>query len=89
MVTALFKKLNRQLKENYQPISLLSCISKIFEKNDSAVLRLLSLCDAIYNGLDNSYEMLLLFLDISKAFDKVWHPGLLFKLRQSGIYGAL
>jgi ribonuclease P/MRP protein subunit RPP40 len=29
------------------------------------------------------------FFDISKAFDKVWHPGLLNKLKQCGIDGAL
>jgi hypothetical protein len=32
MVTALFKKLNKQIKDNYRPISLLSCISKLFER---------------------------------------------------------
>jgi hypothetical protein len=32
LVTAIFKKLNRQLKYNYRPVSLLSCISKVFEK---------------------------------------------------------
>ena len=29
------------------------------------------------------------FLDIFKAFDKVWHKGLLFKLETIGIFGSL
>ena len=28
-----------------------------------------------------------IFLNISKAFDKVWHDGPIFKLRQNGICG--
>ena len=31
----------------------------------------------------------MIFCDTSKAFDKVWHKGLLFKLRQNGIKGNL
>ena len=29
------------------------------------------------------------FLDISKAFDKAWHKGIIFKLKQNGISGKL
>ena len=28
-------------------------------------------------------------MDISKAFDKVWHKGLVFKLKQNGVSGSL
>ena len=33
-------------------------------------------------------EVRAVFLDISKAFDKVWHEGLLFKLDQIGVSGS-
>ena len=35
------------------------------------------------------YEVRGVFLDISKAFDKVEHSGILFKLKQNGISGNL
>ena len=36
-----------------------------------------------------SLEVRAVFLDISKAFDKVWHDGLLFNLNQNGINGSV
>ena len=42
-----------------------------------------------YQSLDQGYEVDDVFLDISKAFDKVWHKGLLHKLEQNGIGGPL
>ena len=33
--------------------------------------------------------MFVFFCDISKAFDRVWHKGFLFKLQQNGTNGCL
>ena len=43
----------------------------------------------IYQSFDAGYEVRGVFLDISKAFVKVWHEGLIFKLKQNGISGKL
>ena len=40
-------------------------------------------------ALDDGKEVGVVFLDISKAFDKMWHKGLIFKLRSIGISGNL
>jgi hypothetical protein len=40
-------------------------------------------------SLSNGVESQIIFLDISKAFDRVWHEGLTFKLKKCGISGNL
>ena len=50
---------------------------------------MLYLVHTIHLALDEQKEVRSVFLDISKAFDKVWHVGLLFKLQQIGIDGIL
>ena len=43
----------------------------------------------ILHCFDEGRETRALFLDISKAFDKVWHKGLVYKLPQYGFTGNL
>ena len=49
------------------------------------------LVDEIHQAFDDneSFEVRAVFLDISKAFDKVWHDGIIYKLEQNGISGSL
>ena len=62
-----------------------------FRPGDSTTNQLLYLVDQIHEAFENpkSLEVRAAFLDISKAFDKVWHADLMFKLRQNGISGDL
>ena len=43
----------------------------------------------ICENLDERLTTILIFCDISKAFDRVWHKGLIKKLRSNGISGDL
>ena len=60
-----------------------------FILGDSTVNQLTFLYDKICRALDNGLETRAVFFDISKAFDKVWHRGLIFKLESAGINGNL
>ena len=42
-----------------------------------------------YRSMDEGYKVRGVFLDISKAFEKVWHEALVFKLKQKAISGKL
>ena len=107
------KKGNKQLMQNYCPVSLLPISSRIFErlvfnllykfvkeksffcsnqsgfrKTDSCVNQLLSVEHKIFEFFDNfpSLETHSEFLDMGKAFDSVWHKGLIYKLKTIGVF---
>ena len=113
-IVPIHKKGDKQLIQNYRPVSLLPIFGKIFEKiifnslfkylennnllnphqsgfrpGDSCVHQLLSITYDIYKSFDAnpSLEVRGIFLDMSKAFDRVWHEGLLFKLKRLGLSG--
>lgn len=95
--------------ENYRPISLLSCVSKVFEKilnsqiwnvieekeilpneqfgfrpRHSTTHQVKRVCNFVQNSFACKKSTALVLLDIEKAFDTVWHNGLIFKLIKLG-----
>ena len=103
-IITVHKKNDKQLVESYRPISLLPIFGKkcekiIFNKMYHFLLeeRLLNLNQSGFRPSDSCMNQLLaptlevrsVFLDISKAFYKLWHESLLFKLRSMGISGEL
>ena len=66
---------------------LISSNQSDFKQGDSCIYQLLSNAHEIYQSFDNCFEGRGIFLHISKAFDKVWHNDLIFKLKQNGVTG--
>ena len=67
--------------------NLISSHQSGFKGGDSCINQLLSITHEIYKSFDEGFEVSGVFLDISKAFDRVWHDGLIFKLQENGICG--
>ena len=83
----IFNSVYKYLEEQ----KLLSADQSGFRENDSCVNQLLSIVLNIYSAFDAypTLESRGVFLDMSKAFDKVWHEGLVFKLKSMCISEAL
>ena len=81
----IFKNLYNYLNDN----KLLTKNQSGFRPGDSSTNQLLSLVHEIHESFDRGFEVRSIYLDMSKAFDKVWHEGLIFKLEQNGIEGKL
>ena len=62
-----------------------------FLLGDWCIAQLLSIIQEVQTVFDENptVDVRGIFLDISKAFDKVWHDGLIFKLKSYDIEGEL
>ena len=78
-----FKNLYNHLHEN----NLLYKYQSGFLPQHSTVFQLIDIYHNICQSFDNHRFSCMVFLDVSKAFDRVWHKGLIFKLKQHGIEG--
>ncbi|MCG7879037.1 MAG: endonuclease/exonuclease/phosphatase family protein [Candidatus Thiodiazotropha taylori] len=67
----------------------ITCLQSGFVPGDSTVNQLIDIYNTFCKALDEGKEVRAIFCDISKAFDRVWHKGLLYKLNRVGITGSL
>ena len=114
-VVPVFKNVGvRSTAKNYRRVSLLSVVSKVFEKlvnnrifdhlencglfsdfqygfrsSRSTADLLTVVSDRIDRVFKKSGSTRAVALDISKTFDRVWHDGLLHKLKSYGISGQI
>ena len=72
-----------------QDHEVLTRLQSGFVPGDSTANQLVDIYNTFCKALDDGKEVRAVFCDISKAFDRVWHKGLLFKLKQVGIGSTL
>ena len=63
---------------------LLTPLQSGFREGDSTIDQLLHTYHTICEAVDKVKEIRAVFCDISKAFNRVWHKGILYKLRCMG-----
>ena len=68
---------------------ILTTLQSGFILGDSTVNQLVDIYNSFCKALDEGKEVQAIFCDVSKAFDRVWHKGLLYKLQTIGLSGPL
>ena len=68
---------------------IITALQSGFVPGDSTVNRLVDIYNTFCKALDEGKEVRAIFCDISKAGDRVWHKGLIFKLKTVGISGSV
>ena len=60
-----------------------------FRQRRSTVDQIMRLADDAHKAINNKHYALTVMLDLEKAFDLVWHRGLIFKMRRMGLSGNI
>ena len=68
---------------------LISVWQSGFIPGHSTVTHLVEMYHEFCRAVSEGKEIRIVFCDVSRAFDRVWHRGLLFKLHKCGITGSL
>ena len=88
--TKVFEKLvNNRIVDDLEKSGLFSDFQFGFRSSRSTTDLLILVSDKIARDFNRSGATRAVALGISKAFDKVWHAGLLHKLRSYGISGQI
>ena len=80
-----FKHIHNFLNEN----DLIYKYQSELLPNHSTSFQLIDIYHHICQAIDNNQFACMVFCDVSKAFNRVWHKGLIFKLKQLGIDGGV
>ena len=80
---------NRRLQHYLEKNGLLFPSQSDFRKNRSTEDQVTLLTQNIENGFQQKMRTLAVFVDLTKAFDKVWKEGLLFKLLRKRVCGNM
>ena len=83
------KIVHKHLYNFFQEHHIITSLQSGFVHGDSTVNQEVDIYNTFCKALDEGKEVRAIFCDISKAFDRVWHNGLLFKLQTAGITGNL
>ena len=90
LVSKVFEKLiNNRIVGHLEKFGLFSDFQYGFRSSRSTADLLTVVSDRIARALKRSGATRAVALDISKAFDRVWHAGLLHKLKSYGISGQI
>ena len=90
VVSEVFEKLvNNRIVDHLEKCGLFSDFQYAFRSSRSTADLLTGVSDRIARAFKRSGATRAVALDISKAFDRVWHAGLLHKLKSYGISGQI